>query len=228
MNRTFSAAILGLAVAVPSGLIVAQGPASGAASPSAVAARGSASSKDPELIGSSESPKVVGTRRVGRTIRVTDGTWNTEGLTFTYQWFMDDEAVPGATKNTYALGPSDRGHYPTATVTATKGDRFSSSTTGRGRVVGSGITNNTGIPTVTGTAKVGRTLTASHGTWDQSGLTYRYQWLRHGDPIKGATHRTYKITRASKGEQLRVLVTAKKPYYLASEARSAKTAEVTG
>ncbi|CAH0326959.1 hypothetical protein SRABI128_05673 [Microbacterium sp. Bi128] len=63
-------------------------------------------------------------------------------------------------------------------------------------------------PTVTGTAKVGRTLTATAGTWNPAEVTTAFQWLRGGEPIEGATSSTYKVQRADVGTVLSVRVTA--------------------
>ena len=49
-------------------------------------------------------------------------------------------------------------------------------------------------PVVTGTRKVGETVTAGDVTWDQTGVTTTYQWLRDGEEITGATMKTYTLT----------------------------------
>jgi hypothetical protein len=73
---------------------------------------------------------------------------------------------------------------------------------------------NSAVPTITGTAKVGVTLTASDGTWTNSPTSFSYQWQRCssdgtgcGD-INGATSKTYSPTNGDVGHALRVSVTA--------------------
>lgn len=63
-------------------------------------------------------------------------------------------------------------------------------------------------PTVTGSAKVGKTLTAKPGKWEPADVTLTYQWLRDGAPIEGATAQTYEITADDRGTALSVRVTA--------------------
>lgn len=63
-------------------------------------------------------------------------------------------------------------------------------------------------PTVSGTAKIGRLLTATTGTWDPADVTTATQWLRDGEPIPGATASTYRIQRDDVGRVLSVRVTA--------------------
>lgn len=91
---------------------------------------------------------------------------------------------------------------------------------------------NTALPTITGTAAVGQTLTAQNGTWDNSPTAYQYQWLRcnpAGDScvnIPGATQKTYLVVAADSGNTLRVRVTAVNADG-ATNARSAATAAVS-
>mgnify|MGYP003704356425 CR=1 FL=1 len=50
-------------------------------------------------------------------------------------------------------------------------------------------------PKISGTAKVGSTLTAKPGTWT-SKTTFSYQWYANGKAISKATKVTYKIPKS--------------------------------
>ncbi|MCA1682490.1 MAG: hypothetical protein LC685_00570, partial [Actinobacteria bacterium] len=74
---------------------------------------------------------------------------------------------------------------------------------------------NTGAPTITGTASQGNTLTASNGTWSgYPAPTYGYQWQdcdqngQNCKAISGATSQTYTLTSADVGATVQVVVTA--------------------
>ena len=79
-------------------------------------------------------------------------------------------------------------------------------------VAGPGVTNSaaTGEPTISGTARVGETLTASvSGISDADGLTgatFEYQWIRRSTDIEGATASAYTLVSADEGETIRVRV----------------------
>lgn len=70
----------------------------------------------------------------------------------------------------------------------------------------------TAAPTITGTAQVDYTLTASTGTWTGSPTSYTYQWYSCTstacNPISGATASTYAPTAAVVGDEMAVEVTA--------------------
>lgn len=73
---------------------------------------------------------------------------------------------------------------------------------------------NTTAPAVTGTAKVGQTLTASNGTWTNAPTQYAYQWLRCNTngggcvSVANGTQKTYTLIPADAGHTMRVRVTA--------------------
>ena len=75
------------------------------------------------------------------------------------------------------------------------------------------LTNNlaTGAPTISGTAQVGQTLTASiSGIADTDGLdnvSYSYQWLADDTDIDGATSSTYTVQSSDNGKAIKVRVT---------------------
>lgn len=69
------------------------------------------------------------------------------------------------------------------------------------------VTNQV-LPSVTGTAAVGGTLTAAPGTWTPGGAAFAYQWLVDGVPITGATGSTYVPVADDAGSMISVRVTA--------------------
>jgi hypothetical protein len=92
---------------------------------------------------------------------------------------------------------------------------------------------NTAVPTISGTAQVGQTLTAAPGTWTSDvTATYTYAWQScdaQGNTcaaISGATATTYAVQTADLAKTLRVVVTATNPSGSTSST-SAQTAAVT-
>ncbi|WP_426323971.1 hypothetical protein [Microbacterium sp. E-13] len=75
------------------------------------------------------------------------------------------------------------------------------------------VFTQTPVPTISGTAKVGSTLTANTGTWSPTPTTFAYQWLRNGTAISGATSATYKLVTADAGKSLTVKVTGSRNAY---------------
>jgi hypothetical protein len=77
-----------------------------------------------------------------------------------------------------------------------------------------GPPRNESRPTISGEARVGRTLTANEGSWSGPGpITFAYRWLRCDKAgggcaaISGATVKTYVPTSADVGLRIRVEVT---------------------
>lgn len=68
-----------------------------------------------------------------------------------------------------------------------------------------------GNPVISGTPKVGDTLTANPGTWAPDGVTFTYQWKSNGAPIPGATASTYVLTGAEANDTVVVVVTGSAP-----------------
>ncbi|GAA5152093.1 hypothetical protein GCM10023340_31840 [Nocardioides marinquilinus] len=64
-------------------------------------------------------------------------------------------------------------------------------------------------PSISGTAKAGRTLTARPGSWTPGTTSLAYTWLRDGRPVAGARARTYRVGSRDAGHRISVRVTAK-------------------
>lgn len=80
-------------------------------------------------------------------------------------------------------------------------------------------------PTISGTTRVGSSLTARPGSWT-AGTSFAYQWLANGSSIGGATGATLALTSAMVGKQISVRVTGSQSGYATKSVTSAKTAKV--
>lgn len=68
-------------------------------------------------------------------------------------------------------------------------------------------------PKVSGTAKVGKILTAKPGTWKPAPVALSYQWKANGKAIVGATGSTLTVPGSAKGKKITVTVTGSKTGY---------------
>jgi hypothetical protein len=171
------------------------------------------------------TPTISGTAKVGSTLTASPGTWGPAPVTLAYQWYRSGTAISGATASTYKLTTTDQTKTITVKVTGTKSGyttaaRTSAATTA---VLGS-FTAPT--PTLSGTQKVGYTLTANPGTWSPTPSTPTYQWYRSGTAISGATAKTYKLTSTDKGTYVKVRVAGARSGYLTRSVYSAQTAAI--
>ena len=70
---------------------------------------------------------------------------------------------------------------------------------------------NTKLPVITGTARAGKKLTCSRGSWANNPTGYTYQWNRNGTQLAGATGSTYTVQTLDEGTTLTCTVTAANP-----------------
>jgi Carboxypeptidase regulatory-like domain len=154
-------------------------------------------------------PEVTGTPVVGETLSCSTGSWSgTPVPTLSYKWLRDGVAIAGATISTYKLQAADEGHNVACEVTATNTAGEKSATSNSVSVAS--LPANSVLPQISGTPKVGETLSCSNGTWSGSPApAFTYVWLRDGTAISGATASTYKVQAADEGHTLTCEVTAK-------------------
>ncbi|MCG2624897.1 S8 family peptidase [Arthrobacter sp. I2-34] len=169
-------------------------------------------------------PAISGTPAVGRTLTARAGSW-TAGTQLTYRWYRSGKAIKGATGRTYQLTAADRGSTIKVRVTGRKSgyaDKHRTSHSTRSVAPGK---LKSATPTVTGTPKAGRTLTARAGSWS-AGTKFTYRWYRSGKPIAGAVHRTYRLVAADRQDKMTVRVIGSKRGYTTVRKYSAATARI--
>ena len=163
------------------------------------------------------TPTITGTAQVGQTLTAdTTGIADADGLTnvsYTYQWLADDTDISGATSRTYTPTDSDEGKTLKVTVAFADDEGNEESLTSEATAAVAARPNSlaTGAPTISGTAQVGKTLTANtSGIADADGLTgvaFTYQWLADDTEIAGATGLAYTLAAADQGKAIKVRVT---------------------
>jgi hypothetical protein len=183
---------------------------------------GSSATPDPPV--NETPPSISGTPQQGQTLTASPGTWGgTQPISYAYQWQRCDSTgancspITGATATQYGVTPDDVGSTLSVTVTANNVAGSSNATSAATTVVQAPSSQpaSTSPPTISGTAQVGQTLTASPGSWTGAQpLTYAYQWQRCDasgascNPISGATAGTYTVVSHDVDSTLVVVVTA--------------------
>lgn len=172
-------------------------------------------------------PSITGTTRVGQVLRTTRGMWaGTEPIQYSYRWFRCDgrgaadasdcRRIVNASNASYVLREADAGFRIRSQVVASNADGSATATSNPTNLVTAARPVNTTQPSISGTAKVGNTLTANRGEWagDQP-ITYSFIWLRCNDKgddcseIQGAEDTAYEVRDADTGRTLRVRVVAR-------------------
>ena len=166
-------------------------------------------------------PTISGTAQVDAALSAdASGIADADGLensTFSYRWSADGSDIPGATGSTYTPTDDDAGKTIRVRVSFTddagNGEALLSAPTAT--VAARPNSPATGAPTVSGTVRVGETLTASmSGIADTDGLTnvsYSYQWIRNDGSsdtdIQDETGATYTVTPADAARTIKVRAT---------------------
>lgn len=171
----------------------------------------------------SAQPRVDGVPKVGQTITALDGTWAAPLRAAGVELLRNGEPLPGAT---HTLTPSDIGAVFTARSRASRPDyvqehgsgeavQFTPATATSTPVAGArgDAATATTAPELSGTARVGETLTVTDGSWSRAGVSTSRQWLRNGTAIEGATATSYVLTPADVDAAISVKVTASQDGY---------------
>ncbi|MDT0485099.1 Tat pathway signal protein [Streptomyces doebereineriae] len=165
---------------------------------------------EPQLT-STTAPKITGTAKTGAKVTAEPGSWSAAPTSYTYQWKADGKAISGATAKTYTVAAAVVGKKLTVTVTAVKsGWKSGTATSGAVTAAKGDAPKATKLPVISGTAKVGKTLKTSNGTWSPAATSYAYQWYANGKVISGATKSSLVLKAAQKGKKITVKVVARR------------------
>jgi hypothetical protein len=165
------------------------------------------------LLEAAPTPSILGDIAVGSVLSVDTGTWQPDGVSLKYQWRLNGHAIYHATHSTYTVPLSAVGKKITVSVTGSLPGYATAVRTSEPSVAVPSLPFTTeGVATITGTAAVGKTLTAHAGTWSPK-ASFTYRWYRDGVAISRATKSTYKVTSSSAGHTLSVHVAASRTGY---------------
>jgi hypothetical protein len=174
----------------------------------------------------SVAPSITGRAEYGATLTADPGRWGPEPDLYTYRWLRDGEPIANATEVTYLVGLDDLGHRLSVEVTASDDSGTSAATSAPTDRVGRAALRAKGGQKVAGVLRYPRVLVARSGRWNTEPTRLRYQWLRFGKPIAGATEARHRIGPADVGAALRVVITAKAPGYVATTTKTDRTERI--
>lgn len=169
---------------------------------------------------------VSGTFTVTKRLKVSAGIGYVPAkVTRSITWLRDGKAIPRATGTSYTLTSADAGHKVSVRITYKPFDGPAKVSTSPARVVAKAKIVAGGV-LITGQAKQGTTLRASLRKIPgvtTSGVSVRYQWLRDGKAIPGATGATRKVVKADAGHALSVRATVTKAGYTSATSTSGRS-----
>ncbi len=178
-------------------------------------------------------PYVKGTPKVGWTLTADPQEWTVEDdwfggpmpVTddlFTFQWLADGRPVAGATDRTFAPTASQLGRSLSVRVgvdlpnTTTSNDTSASTA-----VVVQGRNAPCSRVTLTGKAKVGRTLVASRSRcWAAPGTKVTHVWYADGRRVATTTSPRLTLRKKLRGDRVSVRVVATAPGYAKATVRT--------
>ncbi|MEY4313203.1 MAG: hypothetical protein RLZZ319_712, partial [Actinomycetota bacterium] len=162
---------------------------------------------------------------MGSTLSVDYGTLTPTPDAVTYLWTSN--GTPVGTGATYVPTADDLDAEIVVSVTATAGG-YTAWESGDSDpvVVDYGTIELLTAPTVLGTARLGRVLTGTVGTWRNAPDSFDYQWYADGEPIVDANGIQYSPVEGDVGATLAFEVTAHKAGFTDEVGLSAATAEV--
>ncbi len=163
----------------------------------------------------SSQPTISGSSRQGQTLIETNAVWSNDPTAFTYQWEDCNAPGPscspinGAIGQSYTVTNADAGDTIAVEETASNAGGPGNPVTSLPTTVVTPLAPTTSaVPTITGTAVEGNSLTASGLAWTNTPTSVSYQWEdcdsagQVCQPITGATGKTYTLAARDIGDRI--------------------------
>lgn len=167
-------------------------------------------------------PTLAGKMKLGETLTGATGSWAPSGVTLSLQWMRNGIPIPAATKPAYRVVAADLGTSLSLSVTGSKTGFTSVTRASAAKSVPVGAFTTTAAPVLSGTLKVGGTLTAAVRTWKPA-AALTLQWKRNGVAIPNATRSAYTLLAGDVGAAITVSATGSAPGYAPVTMTSAAT-----
>jgi surface antigen len=181
----------------------------------------------PSVLKATTAPSITGTARYGQTLTASPGAWSPTPAALTYQWIVAGADIAGATKATFKPRAQDVGKSVSVRIRATKSGYAPVYVTSvPTAALAPAPVSVSAAPQVTGTPRVGKTLSATTGTWSRTGLSFSYQWLADGVALAKGTAATYSLRSADAGKAITVQVTGSREGFVTKTASSSPTGRV--
>jgi hypothetical protein len=144
----------------------------------------------------------------------------------TYVWKRDGVPIDVPEPNKYTLTADDLGKRITVEVTGSRTSHATVTRASAATAVVTALTFTTApVPTISGIARFGETLSVNPGTWAPAG-DLQFTWKRDGVAIEGADQSTYVLTAQDVGKRITVETTARNSGYTTITKQSAPSAVV--
>lgn len=171
-------------------------------------------------------PKITGSKIVTEKVAATVDASYFPGFKRSFQWYVQRSPIEGATGATFVPGAKFADLKVSVKVSFKWSDEFYADLPSIDAVkVGKG-SFSVGKPTITGTAQVGNKLTAKAATSSPASQSVSYQLTHNGQKIKGATGKTYSLTKNELNGRIAVSATYSKANYNTKTVTSASTSKV--
>lgn len=157
-------------------------------------------------------PTITGAAGIGSTFTANPGSW-TDGTKLSYQWLRNGKPIAKATAKAYTSSKADLNQVLQVRVTGSKPGYTSVVKTSASKRPVTGKFTGVSTPVISGTARVGSKISVTVPSPWVPADALKYQWLRNGKPIKGATAKTYTTVAADLKQKVSVKVTASKTGY---------------
>lgn len=172
-------------------------------------------------------PAVTGTAKVGMTLTVNRGTWSPVPSAVQYVWKADGVTIATQATSAFVVPASANGKRLTVTVTGSRaGYTTKSVTSGQTAVIAPG-TFTAPRPTISGTTRVGSTLTVSRGTWSPAPSSVNYVWKADGAYLETRRDNRFVIPSRARGKHLTVTVVGSRAGYTTKSVASYRTAAIS-